>query len=375
METSCPGPHSPPAPRNGARGPCRRCSTRHWPRDGSPARAHGPRVVDALAGQDLLRMLLPKSMGRARKPPLVEILQGLRGDRLGRCQRRLVRQSVERLGRVIRRRHAARGGGRHVRRPRGAGLAWGRPAQTTAAPCGVGRRLPPDRHLELRQRRSSHQNGWAPTAPCRIPTARRTSATAGRDDRSFLFLREQADDHRRLGACSGCAATGSDSYSVKDLFVPDAHAPAARRAGRAAGEGADLPDRLDVALCQRLLQRDPGARTAGCWRPFTELGARGKHSRSAPTVHGSQTILCSGKSALLEAKLSAARAFLHEAAGQVYDASAAGTLDVDLRLRLRLATTYGNERGDRRLDRLLSAPPARRRSRRRRPSSAASATR
>ena len=56
---------------------------------------------------------------------------------------------------------------------------------------------------------------------------------------------------------------------------------------------------------------------------------------------------CSARSAILEARLSAARAFLHEAAGQVYDASAAGTLDVDLRLRLRLATTFGmNEATD-----------------------------
>ena len=50
---------------------------------------------------------------------------------------------------------------------------------------------------------------------------------------------------------------------------------------------------------------------------------------------------------LLEARLSAARAFLHEALGQVYDAAAAGKLDVDLRVRLRLATTFGmNEATD-----------------------------
>ena len=50
---------------------------------------------------------------------------------------------------------------------------------------------------------------------------------------------------------------------------------------------------------------------------------------------------------LLEARLSAARAFLHEAVVQAYDAAAAGKLDVDLRLRLRLATTHGmNEATD-----------------------------
>ena len=42
----------------------------------------------------------------------------------------------------------------------------------------------------------------------------------------------------------------------------------------------------------------------------------------------------------LEARLSAARAFVHEAATQAYDAAAAGTLGLDLRMRLRLATTH-----------------------------------
>jgi len=50
---------------------------------------------------------------------------------------------------------------------------------------------------------------------------------------------------------------------------------------------------------------------------------------------------------VLEARLSSARAFVHEAAGQAYTAAANGTLDLDLRMRLRLATTYGmNEAAD-----------------------------
>ena len=45
--------------------------------------------------------------------------------------------------------------------------------------------------------------------------------------------------------------------------------------------------------------------------------------------------------------MSAARAFLHEAVGQVYDASAAGALGMAERMRLRLATTHGmNEATD-----------------------------
>ena len=43
--------------------------------------------------------------------------------------------------------------------------------------------------------------------------------------------------------------------------------------------------------------------------------------------------------ATLEARLSASRALLHEAAGEAYVASEQGTLDLDRRMRLRLATT------------------------------------
>jgi alkylation response protein AidB-like acyl-CoA dehydrogenase len=51
--------------------------------------------------------------------------------------------------------------------------------------------------------------------------------------------------------------------------------------------------------------------------------------------------------ALLEAKLSAARALLHEALVDVYDAAAVGKLDLERRMRLRLASTYGmNEATD-----------------------------
>ena len=51
--------------------------------------------------------------------------------------------------------------------------------------------------------------------------------------------------------------------------------------------------------------------------------------------------------AWMEAKLSSARAFLHEAAEAVYQASVAGKIELDQRMRLRLATTYGmNEATD-----------------------------
>ncbi len=51
--------------------------------------------------------------------------------------------------------------------------------------------------------------------------------------------------------------------------------------------------------------------------------------------------------ALLDARLSAARAFLHAEVRATYDAASTGTLDIDRRMRLRLATTHGmNEASD-----------------------------
>src|SRR5205823_14808746 len=46
-----------------------------------------------------------------------------------------------------------------------------------------------------------------------------------RDDRSFVFRR---DDDKIIDGWHvlGLRGTGSDSYSVEDLFVPDEHAPA-----------------------------------------------------------------------------------------------------------------------------------------------------
>ena len=73
---------------------------------------------------------------------------------------------------------------------------------------------------------------------------------------------------------------------------------------------------------------------------------RGRHSRASTSAMANNHAV-QREVGLLEAKLSAARAFLHETVCQVYDAAAADELNVDLRMRLRLATTYGmNEATD-----------------------------
>jgi alkylation response protein AidB-like acyl-CoA dehydrogenase len=157
------------------------------------------------------------------------------------------------------------------------------------------------------------------------------------DDRSFVFLRSEAkiiDDWHVLGL----RGTGSDSYTVEELFVPDGRAPA-----RDALEERVEKGPLYTLMSTLLYATGFCGVTLGLARrlmeTYVEL-ARAKHSRASPNPmavnHAVQREV-----GFMEAKLSAARAFLHEAAGEAYDAAAAGTLTVDGRLRLRLATTYG----------------------------------
>ena len=156
------------------------------------------------------------------------------------------------------------------------------------------------------------------------------------DDRTFLFLKDKAhqiDDWQVLGL----RGTGSDTYSVEDLFIPDEHAPA-----REAPEERRANGPLYVIISNLLYATGFCGVTLGIARrlleEYTSL-ARGKQSRAGitPMARNHVVQFDIGK---LEARLSAARAFVHEAATQAYDAAAAGTLGLDLRMRLRLATTH-----------------------------------
>jgi alkylation response protein AidB-like acyl-CoA dehydrogenase len=290
-------------------------------------------VVDALAGQDLLRMLLPKSMG-GQEVHLIDYCKANEALAWADASTAwFVNQSnVSMATSAASMPHEAAAA---MFEGPYAGLAWGaRHDKSKAIRVDGGYRLTGTwsfasggRHTRMLGAHSAVRN------PDGTPHIR-----YGRpDDRSFVFLRSQAkiiDDWHVLGL----RGTGSDSYSVEDLFIPDAHAPARdvdderREKGPIYPIGSTLLYAMGfcsvtLGLGRRMLES------------YTEL-ARGKQSRAAPTIMARNNSI-QREIGLLEAKLSAARAFLHEAVAQVYDASAAGTLDVDLRMRLRLATTYG----------------------------------
>jgi alkylation response protein AidB-like acyl-CoA dehydrogenase len=298
-----------------------------------------PEVVDALAEQDLLRLLLPKSLG-GQEIHLLDYCKANEAIAWADASTAwFVNQSnVSAASSAAAMPHKAAAA---VFAGSRAGLAWGaRHNNSTALRVDGGYRLTGTwsfasggRHTKWLGAHSAVQN------PDGTPHIRYGKP----DDRSFLFLREQAtiiDDWQVLGL----RGTGSDSYSVKDLFVPDEHAPARdvpderREGGPLYPIGSTLLYAsgfcsVTLGLGRRMLET------------YAEL-ARGKHSRASLNAMARNNAV-QREIGQLEARLSAARAFLHEAAGQVYDASVAGTLDVDLRMRLRLATTHGmNEATD-----------------------------
>jgi indole-3-acetate monooxygenase len=163
------------------------------------------------------------------------------------------------------------------------------------------------------------------------------------DDRSFVFLRSEArivDDWHVLGL----RGTGSDTYTVEDLFVPDAHAPArdAPEERREKGPLYTIQSTLLYATGFCSVSLGVGRRLLEAYIAL----ARGKHSRASSNAMAVNNAI-QREIGQLEARLSAARAFLHEVALEAYQAAAADRLDLDLRMRLRLATTHGmNEATD-----------------------------
>jgi alkylation response protein AidB-like acyl-CoA dehydrogenase len=296
-------------------------------------------VVDALAGQDLLRMLLPKSMG-GQEVALVDYAKACEALAWADASTAwFVNQSnVSMATSAASMPHEAAAA---MFEGPYAGLAWGaRHDKSKAIRVDGGYRLSGTwsfasggRHTKMLGAHSAVQN------PDGTPHIR-----YGRpDDRSFVFLRSQAkiiDDWHVLGL----RGTGSDSYSVEDLFIPDAHAPARDVDDERREKGPLYPIGSTLLYASGFCSV-----TIGIARRMLDTYvtvAKGRHSRASPTAMANNQAV-HREMAILEARLSATRAFLHEAVGQVYDASTRGTLDVDLRVRLRLATTWGmNEATD-----------------------------
>ena len=239
------------------------------------------------------------------------LLQGQRGDCLGRRQHGLVRQPVERVDGDLGRRHAARGGGGGVRRPPcrpGLGRA---PQQEHGDPRRG--RLSADRHLELRQRRPPHQlarraqrRAWKPDGTPHIrtagPTTARSCSCAARPRSSTT------------GTCSACAAPAATAIRSRTCSSPDAHAPARDAPEERREQRADLAQSARRCSTPGASAASPGLGAAHA-RELRRAGPRQAQPGLAPRAmarnNAVQREIRPPRSQAL-----AARAFLHEAAAR-----------------------------------------------------------
>jgi alkylation response protein AidB-like acyl-CoA dehydrogenase len=298
-----------------------------------------PEVVEALVGQDMLRLLLPKSLG-GQEIHLLEYCKTTEALAWADASVGWFINQSNVSSATSAAAMPAEAAASVFGDPRD-GLAWGaRHSKSKAIRVEGGYRLSGTwsfasggRHTRWLGAHSAVQN------PDGTPHLR-----YGRpDDRSFVFLRKDAritDDWHVLGL----RGTGSDTYTVEDLFVPDERAPA-RDALEERRESGPIYTLMSTLLYATGFCGVTLGVARRLFEAYVEL-ARGKHSRASPNAMAANNAV-QREVGLLEARLSAARAFLHEAAGEAYEAAAAGKLDVDLRLRLRLATTFGmNEATD-----------------------------
>ena len=293
-----------------------------------------PEVVDALVQADMLRLLLPRSLG-GQELHLIEYARTI--EALGYADASVAwfinQSNVSSSTSAAAMPHAT---ALEVFGPPNVGLAWGaRHSRSKAIKVPGGYRLTGTwsfasggRHTTWLGAHSAVQN------PDGTPFAH----NGRQDDRSFVFLRSEAkiiDDWQVLGL----RGTGSDSYSVEDLFVPDERAPARDQLGERRENGPlyTIGSTLLYATGFCSVTLGIGRRL---FEAYVDLARGGKHSRASVNAMANNNAI-QREIGGLEAKLSAARAFLHEAALAAYDAAAAGKLDLDGRIRLRLATTHG----------------------------------
>ncbi len=298
-----------------------------------------PEAVDAIVGQDLLRLLLPKSLG-GQEVHLVDFCKVTEAIGMGDGSAGwFVNQSnVSTSTSAAAMPHEAAA---EIFNGPGAGLAWGaRHNYSKAIRVPGGYRLTGKWSFASGSR---HTTWIGAHSAVRNPDGTPHIRYGRPDDRSFLFLKSKAriiDDWHVLGL----RGTGSDTYEVEDLFIPDEHAPARDALEERREKGPLYPIQSTLLYATGFC-----GVTLGIGRKmletFTNL-ARGRHSKASVNPMAQNNAI-QREIGMMEAKLSAARAFVHEAANEMYEAAVAGNIAVEHRLRLRLATTYAmNEATD-----------------------------
>jgi alkylation response protein AidB-like acyl-CoA dehydrogenase len=172
-------------------------------------------------------------------------------------------------------------------------------------------------------------------------------------ERTMLFTRAKVAIKPDSWSVVGLRGTGSDTYSVADLFVPSAHSLVVRASGR------DLPPSADAApepeperRVQSTLYRFSPTSVYQCGFAAVALGiaratlgafvalARQKTPSGSGLMLRDNPVIQS-RVAQSEARLAAARAWLLQILRDMWsECDATGKVDFEHRVRLRLASTY-----------------------------------
>jgi alkylation response protein AidB-like acyl-CoA dehydrogenase len=301
------------------------------------AKALPPDIVDALHAAQLFRMLLPRSLGGAELElaeffqVVIAIAEGDASAAWSVSQSSGCAMSAAYLGEPAA--HEIFGDPRAV-------LSWGFPA----APC---RAVPVE-------------GGWQASGTWGFGSGNRHSTWLGGhcllpdgSERTMLFPRAAVTIKPDSWNVVGLRGTGSDTYSVADLFVPAAHAIVARATGR------DLPASADAEPEAETERREAGTlyrfsptSVYQCGFAGVALGiARATQDAflelaTKKTPAGGTTMLRDNpvvqlRVAQSEARLGSARAWVLQILREMWAACAAsGRVSFEHRIQLRLAATY-----------------------------------
>jgi alkylation response protein AidB-like acyl-CoA dehydrogenase len=290
-------------------------------------------VLAALHEAGLFRLLLPKSVGGAELDPMtyVRVIETVaQGDastawclgQNGGCAMSAAWLEPRAAAEVF-------GGPRAV-------LAWGAGAVGTAVAVEGGYRVSGTWQFASGSRHATWLGGHCqvhePDGSLRPPT----SSNGGEGGRTMLFPRASAS-MQDVWHVIGLKGTGSDTYSVRDLFVPEAYSldrynPAERRE----------PGMLYRFTTSQLYASGFAGVALGIARAvldaFIDL-ARNKRPRGAETALRENAVIQSEIS-VAEARLRSARGFLLQTLREIWDGASADELTLDQRIMVRLASTY-----------------------------------
>jgi alkylation response protein AidB-like acyl-CoA dehydrogenase len=294
-------------------------------------------VVDALHEARLFRMLLPRSLGGAELelPAFFRVVGAIaEGDASTAWS---VTQSS---GCALSAAYLEPGAARDIFGDTRAVLAWGFPA-------GACRAVPVD-------------GGWKVNGTWGFGSGNRHSTWLGGHcqlpdggDRTMLFPRSAVAIKPDSWNVVGLRGTGSDTYSVTDLFVPARHAIVARATGRDWPPSADAapaaePERREQGVLFRfspttVYQSGFSAVALGIARSmlasFVQLAGHKTPANANAMLRDNPVI--QARIALSEARLASARAWILQILGEMWQHCAtAGTVTFEHRIQLRLAATY-----------------------------------